>query len=56
MKREGYGLQNVRIAKSDLTGNIYLARFGKDPNVALDKRVLSPEEKEFLRKLLAEAT
>ena len=31
-------LNKHRVAISPLTGNIYLARFGKDPHTALDKR------------------
>jgi len=31
-------LEKVKLGHSPLTNNIYLYRYGKDPNVALDKR------------------
>jgi hypothetical protein len=44
-------LNKVEVVISDLTGKVYLARFGKDPTIALEKKEVT--ESELLRLVTA---
>lgn len=43
-------MNNIRLVVSPLTGKPYLARFGKDPQVALEKRPIESELLEVVTK------